>query len=88
MIYNHDARWPYTYTQIHINAPKQCTIKDLPLTINQVKMLVKMCQQVHNCSQGVSTKNYEPCIEKSDWSIQIELYNYSMVELHTYIYNI
>ena len=30
-----------------------------------------MHQEVHNCSRGVSIKNYEPCIEKSDWSIQI-----------------
>ena len=29
-----------------------------------------MHQEVHNCSRGVSIKNYEPCIEKSDWSIQ------------------
>ena len=28
--------------------------------------------EVHNCSRGVSIKNYEPRIEKSDWSIQIE----------------
>ena len=40
-----------------------------------------MHREVHNCSQGVSIKNYEPRIEKSDWSIQLV-----MVELYIYIY--
>ena len=30
-----------------------------------------MHREVHNCSQGVSIKNYEPRIEKSNWSIQM-----------------
>ena len=39
-----------------------------------------MHQKVHNCSRGVSIKNYEPRIEKSDWSIQIVV-----VEIHVIV---
>ena len=49
-----------------------------------------MHREVHNCSRGVSIKNYEPRIEKSDWSIQTShgrnIYIYIYIYLHVYTF--
>ena len=47
--------------------------------VHNLLFRIKMHWEVHYCSGGVSIKNYEPRIEKSDWSIQIVV-----VEVHEY----